>query len=62
MEDNYSQWEAKTRREEQWLEKRPVCFYCGEPVQEDHYFDINDEVVCQDCLDAHFRKDIDEYF
>ena len=62
MEDNYSLWEAKMAREEIWLNSRPVCGYCGEHIQYGYYFDINDEVVCQDCLDAHFRKDIDEYF
>lgn len=62
MEDNYSQWEAKTAMEESWLNSRPVCEYCGHPIQDEYYYSINDEAVCQDCLDAHFRKDIDEYF
>lgn len=62
MEDNYSLFRRKEAQEERWLEKLPVCGYCGDHVQDGYYFAINDEVVCQDCLDAHFRKDIDEYF
>ena len=57
--DNYSQWEAHEREEERWLARRPVCEYCEEHIQDDHYFDINGEVVCPDCLESYFRKDID---
>lgn len=43
------------------LEKLPVCADCGEPVQDDHYYLINDEVICPNCLDSNYRKEIDDY-
>lgn len=43
------------------LDKLPVCADCGEPVQDDHYYLINDEVICPDCLDSNYRKDIEDY-
>ena len=59
--DNYSQWEARDREQESWLGLRPVCCYCDEQIQHDHYFLINDEVICPDCLDSYFRKDVHDF-
>lgn len=55
---DYARWETEQERR---LAKLPVCEYCGEPVQDDHYFLINDEVLCRECLHSQYRKSIDEY-
>lgn len=55
---DFNAWDAE--REAQ-LEKLPICADCGERVMDDHFFLINDEVICPDCLDAGYRKSIDEY-
>ncbi len=34
------------------------CSYCGKPVAEDYYYEINDEVICSECLDEHFRREV----
>ena len=39
-------------------EQVPVCSYCSMPVPEDYYYEINDEVICAECLDKHFRKEV----
>lgn len=36
----------------------PVCSYCGRPVAEDYYYEINDEVICAECMEGHFRKEV----
>lgn len=43
------------------LDKRPRCAYCNEPIQDDAYYDINGECVCEDCLIEHHRKWVDDY-
>ncbi len=55
---DFASWDAEQTAE---LERLPVCADCGEPVQDDHYYLINDEVICPDCLESGYRKDIDEY-
>ena len=54
-EEIRASWEA-------WLEKRqderPVCEYCGKPIQEDSYYYINGENLCERCLDEHFKIDV----
>lgn len=38
------------------LDKLPRCDYCDEPIQDDFYFSINDEVICEECMVEHYRK------
>lgn len=59
--DNYDIWQRQDDERERQLEKRPECADCGQHVQADHYYLINDEVICPDCLEAGYRKEIDEY-
>ena len=42
-------------------EKLPVCSDCGGPIYDDHYYLINDEVICQSCLDDNYRKRTEDY-
>lgn len=43
-----------------WLASRPECSICGEPIQEDTCFEINDEVICEDCLNDNYRKAVED--
>lgn len=56
--DNYDQWEAHERQQEKSLEELPVCDICDHPIQEDHFYQINGDNVCPECLENHFRKDL----
>lgn len=42
------------------LDKRPLCCFRGDPIQDDFYYEINGEYFCEDCLDMHFRKAVDD--
>ena len=61
MEDNYSQWEHHERRQQQWLEKRPVCCYCDQHIQDEELFDIEGELYCKQCLVNNFQKNTEDY-
>jgi formylmethanofuran dehydrogenase subunit E len=50
---DYDRHEAEQERR---LAKLPVCDDCGEPIQ-DYYFEIHDDVLCPDCMEA-YRKDV----
>ena len=43
------------------LERLPVCENCGEPIQDEHLFLINDEFICEECLKNNFRKRTEDY-
>lgn len=48
--DNYSAWERLEREREAWLASRPVCYHCGEPIQDEPVTDPDTGAdVCEDC-------------
>lgn len=59
--DNYDLWESHERENERQLERLPVCEVCGNPIQDEYLFLINDEFVCEECLIRNFRKDASDY-
>lgn len=61
MEDNYSLWERNEARLERELERRPVCSYCDEPIQEDQFYNINSEYICIRCMENHFKVNTEDY-
>ena len=56
---DFNRWDAEQQAA---LNKLPKCAECGEHIQADHYFLINDEPICPDCLDSNYRKEIEDYF
>lgn len=38
------------REAERWLESRPVCDACGNPIQERKMYEIDNETVCPNCI------------
>lgn len=54
-------FERHDRRQAAELDRLPKCGYCDETVQDDYYFEIEGEIICEGCLIKHFRKAVDEY-
>lgn len=57
-ERDFDRYEAEQERE---LNKRPVCYECDEPIQEDECYEINDELICLGCLIENHKKHTDDY-
>lgn len=54
--DNYDMWEAHERELENARRKRPMCYKCGEHIQDDCRFNVYGYVLCESCLFTHFRE------
>ena len=39
----------------------PLCSYCCDPIFDDYLYEINDEVICEECLNENFRKNVEDY-
>ena len=39
--------------QERWLESRPTCSECGEPIITETAYRFNDELICEDCMYEH---------
>lgn len=45
--------------QQEWLESRPKCSCCEEPIQDDYLYEIDGEYICEDCLNSEYRKRVD---
>lgn len=48
--DNYSQWEARDRDQNRWLESLPKCKCCEEPIQQEMAVRLDGNFYCDECL------------
>lgn len=55
---DFDRWEREQEEEE---EKLPVCDICGEPIQGDYLYDLDGELVCEECLINNFRHPVEDY-
>ena len=57
LPDNYDLWARHDAEQEASLELLPICDICEEPIQEEHCYQINDEIICEHCMVEYFRKE-----
>lgn len=43
------------------LDRLPRCAYCGDPIQDDECYEINDSLICPACLEEYHKKRTDDY-
>lgn len=55
---DFARYDAEQARE---LAKLPVCAECGEPIQTEECYEINDELICPECLEHYHRRRVDDY-
>ncbi len=60
-DDPIADFMAYDAERESELERLPVCSCCDEPIQEDFFYEINDEVLCEVCMKSYFMKRVDDY-
>lgn len=54
---DFNRWDAERAEKESRL---PLCCYCDQRVQDDYFYLINDEVVCEECLNNYFRHSAED--
>lgn len=60
-DDPSADYDRYCNEQDAWLERLPKCSYCNEPIQDDFCFEINDELICEECLDMHHKKCVEDY-
>lgn len=59
--DNLDQFNAYSEQQETALAKLPECSECGQPIQDEFCFEINDELICNRCMRDNHRKAVDDF-
>ena len=56
---DFNRWDAEQQAA---LDKLPKCTECDEPIQDEHCYEINDELICEQCLNENHKKWTEDYF
>ena len=59
--DYLDHWSEHNRQKEEKLHQLPKCEYCGQHIQDEYYFEINDEIICEGCLMENYRKHTEDF-
>ena len=59
--DYLDHWAEHSRQQEEELKRLPKCCECLEPIQDDFCFVINDEIICERCLEDNYRKSTEDF-
>ena len=59
-DDPIADYENFSAQQEKELGKLPQCSECGNHIQEETAFLINDELICESCMNEH-RVYVDDY-
>lgn len=58
VKDNYEAWESYEANLERALAKLPVCDNCERPIQDEYYYYINGENICEECLRNNYKREV----
>ena len=56
-DDPVRDFERHDRQQEEKRANRPECVFCGEHIQDEHYYKLHEGITCPSCLNDHFRED-----
>lgn len=56
--DDFNRLDMEQARYEDRL---PVCEKCGERIDDDHYFNIEGEILCEECMIEKYRQRTEDY-
>lgn len=59
-DDPIADYERHSAHQEADLDRLPRCSNCDEPIQSDFAYYINDEWICEECMDEYRREVIPE--
>ena len=55
-DDPERDYDRYDRDQTEWLNSLPVCEHCGEPIQEDEWYEIDGAEIHEDCLRDYCRE------
>lgn len=55
---DFARWDMEQARAEARL---PVCDCCGEIIHDDDYYEIDNEILCEECMKDKYMKSTEDY-
>ena len=60
-DDPVRDFEAYDRQQQNVLDKYPVCEECGNPITDEDCYEVEDSLICEQCLKDNHKKKTDNY-
>lgn len=60
-DDPVADYNRHCDEQERQMAKLPKCDCCGYRVTDETYYDINGEILCEECLNDKYRKYTDDF-
>ena len=57
-ERDFDRWDMEQARREARL---PVCDKCKKRINEDDYYDVHGEILCERCMQEKYRRSTEDY-
>ena len=54
--DPLEDFDRLDREQASYEERLPVCEDCGEAINDDFYYEIDNEIICEECMKHRYRK------
>ena len=59
--DNYDLFKKHDADQQNQLYKLPRCGECDEPIQSETCYEINGELICEECLENNHKKWVEDF-
>lgn len=59
--DNYDFFVMHDAEQQKKLDRLPRCSECDEPIQSETCYEINGELICEDCLENNHKKWVEDF-
>ena len=61
-DDPYEDFRRRESEQERWLNNLPVCDECNRPIQDEHYFEFEERIICEECLEFNHKKRTEDFY
>lgn len=60
-DDPIKDYDRYLSEQEADLDKLPRCSECGQPITDEEAYLINDEIICEHCMEHEHKVFVDDY-
>ena len=59
--DPLDDFDRLDREQAMYEERLPVCDECHNRITENDYYDVDGEILCEDCMKERYRRSTEDY-